>query len=53
MTLALLIIVASILSTIIALVVIGCLRRAWRWLRRSRVVPDQHEMLTADWEKRS
>lgn len=40
MTLALLIIAASILSTIIGFVVIGCLRRAWRWVRRSRVEND-------------
>lgn len=40
MTLALLIIAASILSTIIGFVVIGGLRRAWRWLRRSRVELD-------------
>ncbi len=40
MTLALLIIAASIATTIIGFVVIGSLRRAWRWLRRSRVEVD-------------
>lgn len=39
MTLVLLIIAASILSTIIGFVVIGGLRRAWRWVRRSSVDP--------------
>lgn len=53
MTLALTIAGISIATTIIGFVVIGCLRRVARWLRARPVEIDQHEMLTADWEKRS
>lgn len=38
---------------ILLVCVYGSVRVA-RWVLRARpVVPDQHEMLTADWEKRS
>lgn len=40
MTLALTIAVISIATTIIGFVVIGGLRRDWRWVRRSRVEID-------------
>ena len=44
----------TIIGLSIAITIIACIIRFAVWIFWPRkVVPDQHEMLTADWEKRS
>ncbi len=46
---------ATIIGISIAITIIACILRfaVWIFWPRKTVEPDQHEMLTADWEKRS
>lgn len=53
MTLALIIVAASVFSTILGFIAMACLRKLLRWVRSPRSFPAyENEMLGPDWENK-